>query len=116
MVNLFSLKRIMKNLNNYILLHYIQLFKDIDFQIDTSNNEMIIDSSKFIQNEILIGKAKDELIFCEDRSASVQSLIKSCLNELKQFGFINDLPDNKIQIVDQKQKLHLFILNTLESV
>jgi hypothetical protein len=35
---------------------------------------------------------------------------------LKEFGFINELPDNKVEIIDQKQKLHLFILKTLESI
>ena len=112
----YSLKRVMKNLNNYILNEYQKLFFSKEKDAKTSRN---IQSKEFYTNEHLLRKAKNELQFCEDKKISAVELIKSCLSELEAQGFLNTLEGEAdeylYQIRDQRDKLKNFISEELQS-
>ena len=80
----FTLKRVMKNLNNYILNEYQKLFFSAIADQDENNSDSnpingggpsesksrSIRSKDFFSNPTLLKKANEELRFCEDKSVS----------------------------------------------
>ena len=109
----FTLKRVMKNLNNYILNEYQKLF-----QLATTDSKSGITQKEFISNAILLKKAGEELRFCEDKNISSVDLIKKCLAELETQGFLNTLEGEAdeylYQIRDQRDKLKVYISEELQ--
>lgn len=104
----------MKNLNNYILNNYQKLF----FTAGSSSNDSIT-SKQFLENVTLIKKAAEELKFCESgNDLGPQDLIKKCLAELEQQGFLNTLEGEAdeylYQVKDQRDKLKGFISQELQ--
>lgn len=67
---------------------------------------------------VLVKKAQEELKLCIEKSLEPKDLIKKCLGELEQQGFLNTLEneaDNYLyQIRDQRDKLRQFISDELK--
>lgn len=128
-VLLYSRKRIMKNMNNYILTEHEKLTVPRTMAVDqrasdqgdggkTSDNQQLIKKSDLLACVQLLEKAKEELKFCEDRSVTPASLIADCLEELEAQGFLNlmegESAEHMYQIKDQRDKLKEFISQLLQ--
>lgn len=73
----------------------------------------------FLTHPKILGKAEEELKFCDEPGKSAQDLISDCLLELEEKGFLNLVGDQVrayvVQISDQKKKLRAYISNQLRS-
>lgn len=85
-VVVFSLKRVMKALNNYILNEYQKLF-NIGSKVEDGSRS--VKQGEFITNPQLLKKARDELKFCENKQITPEELIRQCVSELESLGFLN---------------------------
>ena len=65
----------------------------------------------------ILQKAIDELKFCDEEGHAPVEVLKDCLVELEARGFVSLTGPSRyaVQIRDQKQKLHVFISNLLQS-
>ena len=110
------MKRIMKNLNNYILNEYAKLFFN-GLKTD-QEKQAHVNTKDFLTNKTLLNKASEELRFCENKAVTASELIRSCLIELQSLGFLNTLEeeaDNFLyEIKDQKDRLKEFIIAELK--
>ena len=99
----FTLKRVMKNLNNFILNEYKVLFPHLQ-----EEGKDTVKADEFIGNDRLIAKAQEDLKFCQDKSVAPNELIKKCINELEAMGFLymvnnDDSEEHLIHIKDQRK-------------
>lgn len=125
-VLLYSRKRIMKNMNNYILTEHEKLFAPKMMSADKKSTETgdavktenLVKKSDLLSCVSLLDKAKDELKFCEDRKVTPALLIADCLEELETQGFLNlmegESEEHMYQIRDQRDKLKEFISRLLQ--
>jgi hypothetical protein len=63
----FSLKRVMKTLNNFILNEYSKLFFN-----SSSGDAKIVKHTEVYTNAQLLKKAQEELKFCENKHISAE--------------------------------------------
>jgi hypothetical protein len=71
-VVVFSLKRVMKALNNYILNEYQKLF-NLGSKVEDGSRS--VKQGEFVTNPLLLKKARDELKFCENKQVTPEELI-----------------------------------------
>eukprot|EP00347_Sterkiella_histriomuscorum_P006527 403352426 len=133
-----KINRIKKNINDYILNNYHDLFKseasknqgELTSPNKVSNNLILtnpipldhqnitVSEKDFLENKELLGKIIEEIKFSDQRDKDPKELLKECLGELEQKGFVNLLGDTMrqyiIQIKEQKNKLKLFIEGELK--
>ena len=110
----FTLKRVMKNLNNFILNEYKVLFPHLQ-----EKGKDTVKADEFIGNDRLVAKAQEDLKFCQDKSVTPTELIKKCINELEAMGFLymvnnDDSKSHLIHIKDQQKQLRDYIYQELE--
>ena len=131
----FSVKRIKKKLNDFILNNYHELFfskataEDKGDKKEAGNSpikvakvaaeyqQLELSYDDIVQNPKIVQKAQDELKFCEEQGYNTVDIIQECLAELEEKGFVNlvggRIRSYSFQIREQKQKLHMFISTLL---
>ena len=85
----YTLKRVMKTINNYILNEWQKLFFSGTTHTKENEAERKIQKEEFFSNQMLLRKAGDELKFCENKNITAAALIKECVAELEALGFLN---------------------------
>lgn len=114
----FSINRIKKKINDFIINEYNTLFTgqkntggEATVPVDYLN--VTVTENDFFNHPRLLDKVKAELMYSEDPSKTPQDLLKECLIELESKGFINSTGDTvrhyQLQIRDQRKKLKSFV-------
>jgi hypothetical protein len=92
----YSVKRIKKKINDFILNSYQELFftnaKSPEMPAEFQSKK--IAASDFLNHPKILQKAIEELKFCEEPAGtSATDLISDCLTELEEKGFLNLVGD-----------------------
>lgn len=87
--------------------------------IPTELQNKTVTQEDLLTHPKLLGKVQDELKFCEEQNKNPTELLKECLIELEEKGFLNlvgnSLNKYVVQIREQRQKLRFFISNQLKT-
>lgn len=76
-----SLNRVKKNINDFIMRDYRQLFI-------LAVDDAVISRNSFLQCERLLQRAKDEIRNSVDPNKNPEDLVKECILELMTKGFL----------------------------
>ncbi|CDW74075.1 UNKNOWN [Stylonychia lemnae] len=146
----FSINRIKKKINDYILNNYNELFQNVKnqsnndqqikkdsledsemdspskpntntkaYQLPIDNQNLSVTELDFLENPKLLQKIGQELAFSDDPNKKPTELLRECLAELEEKGFVNLVGETAkyymIQIRDQRKKLKYFIQNEMKN-
>jgi hypothetical protein len=94
----FSINRIKKKINDFIINNYNDLFPNDNkggdsVAIPADFQNISVTESDFINHPRILDKIKSELAFSEEPDKSPTELLKECLQELESNGFINYMAD-----------------------
>lgn len=122
----FSIQRIKKKINDFILNNYHDLFQPPSKEaggsptkskaVAVEYQQLEVTRDEFVKHPKILQKASDELQFCDEEGHAPVEVLKDCLSELETKGFVTHSSGGRytVQIRDQKQKLHVFISKMLQ--
>lgn len=86
----FSVSRIKKKINDFIINNYTDIFSHkIDPLIPLDYQNLNVTEEDFLSNPRLLEISLTELKFSEEPSKSPRDLLLECLSELEAKGFLN---------------------------
>lgn len=88
-VNLYSLKRVKKNLNNAFISKYQRYFKDGKLYM-----------SELLRNMAVLKEVSQELDLCKDRKTTPEMLIRQCLAELQGLNYVRISEDEDGELIE----------------
>ena len=116
---MLKMGRVKMRINDYILNNYAKLFfngqsTNVEGAQDSKDDEYLtVSQETILSNQELLAKVASDLRLSEDQEKSPRDLLKECINELEQKGFLNSMEgaadEFVYQVRDQRKKLRHFI-------
>lgn len=115
----FSVSRIKKKINDFIINNYTDIFAHkVDVSIPLDYQNLNVTEEDFLSNPRLLEMAKTELMFSEDQSKTPRDLLLECLTELESKGFLSlsgsTVKQYQLQIRNKRKQLNAFIQQVLQ--